>query len=139
MVWLAYNQRKDPAFIAARFWKRVKQGDGCWAWRGAKDSSGYGVFWDFETKKAHRVAYELSVGPIPQGLTLDHLCRNRSCVNPKHLEPVTSGVNTLRGGSPSAVNARKTHCNYGHALSGTNLAVYGKQRQCRACQKERKR
>ena len=81
------------------------------------------------------VSYELHVGPIPKGLTVDHTCRNRRCVNPNHMEIVTQKENNARGNSPSAINARKTHCKRGHPFSGDNLYVDpGRQsRHCRAC------
>lgn len=83
---------------------------------------------------AHRAMYEILVGPIPDGLQLDHLCRNRSCFNPKHLEPVTCRENLLRGNTHAATNAKKTHCIRGHAYDATNtilLATGG--RACREC------
>lgn len=122
-----------------RFWSHVDVRDGaeCWNWLAAKTSGGYGRFRTPKTHLlAHRVSYELSVGPIADGLQLDHLCRNRSCVNPAHLEPVTPRVNTLRGSSVSAVNAVKTHCNHGHPLSGSNLyQMPDGNRACRACRR----
>ncbi|MDP9224875.1 MAG: HNH endonuclease [Actinomycetota bacterium] len=83
---------------------------------------------------AHRVAYELLVGPIPEGLTLDHLCRNTSCVNPQHLEPVTVRENVLRGMGWGAKNKRKTHCHRGHPFDAKNtLRIPGGTRKCRTC------
>lgn len=77
--------------------------DGCWAWKGAKTPTGYGVVSiERRARKAHRYSYLHLVGPVPDGLVLDHLCRNRACVNPAHMEPVTQRTNVLRGNSPSA-------------------------------------
>ena len=82
----------------AWFWARVTKGQGCWTFRGGRTHGGYGVFhFCGRLTRAHRLAYELVVGPIPDDLVLDHLCRNAVCVNPAHLEPVTSGENTRRG------------------------------------------
>ena len=87
---------------------------------------------------AHRVSYQLVVGEIPEGLTLDHLCRNPSCVNPDHLEPVTTKENILRGVSKIAQQARQTHCKRGHPFDEENtMIVRGSARQCRACNKAR--
>jgi hypothetical protein len=129
------------ATAAERFWAKVAKTDTCWLWTAATQG-GYGVFRVSSTKqvKAHRWAYESLVGPIPEGLTLDHLCRVRNCVNPEHLDPCTTGVNTLRGDSGSARNARKTHCLNGHPLEGDNLMRDARgMRQCRICQRERVR
>lgn len=105
---------------------------GCIEWNGALDQDGYGRVGDWEM--AHRVAYESERGPIPAGLQIDHLCRNRRCVNTKHLEAVTRRENILRGIGPTAVNARKTQCDAGHALAGDNLRVSPNgRRECKEC------
>jgi hypothetical protein len=103
----------------------------CWVWQLRIDTYGYGRV---HAEPAHRVSYEERRGPIPAGLTLDHLCRVRECINPDHLEPVTNGENILRGESFSARNARKTHCPNGHPLSGANLRVEANgARRCKTC------
>lgn len=108
---------------------------GCWEWTASR-RKGYGQIriqaesGEWTTAAAHRVAYELLVGPVPAGLDLDHLCRNTICVNPDHLEPVTRRANVLRGMGPSAENARKTRCLNGHSFDG----VYSTgQRRCLTC------
>lgn len=107
----------------------------CWLWRRAITHDGYGmVSGDGVSMVAHRAAFICLVGPIPEGMTLDHLCRNRACVNPDHLEPVPFRENVLRGTSFSAVNARKTECSDGHPLTGDNLYIRPNgARQCRQC------
>jgi hypothetical protein len=122
---------------ADRFWARVEQGPACWPWAGFRSPRGYGRFTiDGRGHQAHRIAYELVVGPIPDGLQLDHLCRNRGCVNPAHLEPVTSRENTLRGDTLPARNVTKTHCPAGHPLDSRKADG---SRYCLTCNRERDR
>jgi len=118
---------------AERFWKKVAKGSDsdCWEWTAYKERGGYGTFYDGYPVMAHRWSYEQARGPIPPGLTLDHKCRSRSCVNPAHLEIVTGKENTLRGFGPSAANARKTVCKYGHPLTDGNF--YRHKRGARLC------
>ena len=123
-----------------RFWAKIdKNGpNDCWLWRAAKGGGGYGCFRRGGRKDgnipAHRFIYELLVGPIPKGLTIDHLCRNRLCVNPAHLEAVTHQVNILRGEGLAARNAKATHCIHGHPFDLFNTRFNrGGKRDCRAC------
>lgn len=107
--------------------------DDCWLWT-ANLVRGYGQFGlHGRMVYAHRVAYEMKYGLIPEGLYIDHLCRTRNCVNPSHMEPVTNRVNLLRGVGVAAMNARKTHCDRGHELSGENLIPYHMARGWRIC------
>ena len=114
---------------------------GCWEWNRALSTGGYGQCkWGGIVRRSHRLAYEVWRGPLTPGLQLDHLCRNRKCINPYHLEEVTAKVNNLRGVGPSARNAKKTHCPSGHAYSGENLVTYtrrngNKWRVCRVCKR----
>lgn len=129
---------KAKTEIAERLMSRVeKVPDGCWLWRGAIAPSGYGVIWNGEKRGVmtlvHRVSYKHFVGPISDGMQIDHLCRVRHCVNPEHLEPVTQRENILRGTSVTAENARKTHCQNGHPLIGDNLLMIKGARRCRTC------
>lgn len=111
---------------------------GCWIWVGGTCQDGYGhVWWNGKTKKVHRVVWELLKSKINEGLTLDHLCRVRDCVNPCHLEPVTMRVNTLRGNGPAAHNAIKSHCHKMHPFDfGNTYMAKGGKRKCRECGRE---
>lgn len=129
-----------------RFAEKIATTDsGCIVWLGGTNGVGYGLFYVGEGRSArtyaHRWSYEYHVGPIPEDLHVDHLCRNRACVNPAHLEPVTVRENLLRGEGPSAANARKTHCPKGHPLSGDNLYVHPRKimRRCRECMRNQSR
>ncbi len=104
-----------------RFWEKVELTSTCWNWT-ASTTKGYGQFCvDRTPRAAHRIAWEQLRGPIPDGLTLDHLCRNRRCVNPAHLEPVSMRINLLRGEGACAQHARQTRCKWGHPLIEGNL------------------
>lgn len=109
---------------------------GCWNWTGSLDEQGYGLLWfKRRTERIHRVMFAFFKHPIPRGsketklFQLDHLCMNRRCCNPDHLEIVNQRTNILRGTSPVAINSRKTHCKYGHPLSTTPSG----KRACRIC------
>ena len=118
-----------------RFWpKVVALPNGCWAWTAGLTSDGYGTFYvDGTMESAHVWAYETLVGPVPSGLELDHLCRVRSCVNPCHLEPVTTAVNQQRG---RAARPQHTHCRRGHPLTAENVKPHKDgRRTCRICQR----
>lgn len=126
--------------VEERFWARVdRRGPAeCWEWQGPRHN-GYGSFYggrEARTVRTHRFAYELLAGPVPAGLVLDHLCRNRACCNPAHLEPVTNRENILRGEGFPGLRARQTHCKHGHELSGDNLRIDRGCRDCWACRRE---
>jgi len=118
--------------IVRLLYRTALMSDGCWIWRGAKDGHGYGeVGFLGGTISTHRLAYTVLVGPIPQRLELDHLCRNTACCNPAHLEPVTHLENMRRGIGNQ--NHGKTSCPRGHAYDEANTYVYKNGRFCRSC------
>lgn len=132
------DPRKARATPEERFWSRVAITPSCWLWTGTVGSHGYGVIKiggrAGPVLLTHRVVYEWLVGPIPDGLTIDHLCRRTLCCNPQHLEAVSTRTNTLRGTSPSAINARKTHCKGGHEFTPENTYLSKKgHRTCKTC------
>lgn len=121
--------------VEVRFWSKVDKGGDCWLWTAARSGDGYGhLKVDGRNVKAHRLAYELEVGPIPPGLDIDHLCRVPLCVNPAHMEPVSRRTNTLRGDGIQARNARKSHCVNGHPFDEANTYINPRgNRTCRRC------
>jgi hypothetical protein len=129
----------------ARFISKIEKTATCWLWKSAIDGGGYGRF-PIRRKNhlAHRWSYSYHVGPIPDGLQLDHLCRIRNCVNPDHLEPVTARENTIRGVSTPAQNAARAECVKGHPFTPEN--TYFKttsrgteERHCRECARQANR
>jgi hypothetical protein len=114
--------------------------DRCWNWTGAVMHNGYGQFGrGGGYVLAHRWSYEYFIEIIPPGHDCHHVCYNRQCVNPYHLKPLTNKENVLDGNGPTAINARKTHCKRGHALSGNNLALWkAGGRRCKKCMNDRK-
>lgn len=142
-----WQRHGDPNFIAnmqgkplaERLWSNIKTDGECWVWKRGKTRAGYGTIGYFgKTYYTHRLSYELMVGPIPDGLELDHLCFNRLCCNPWHLEPVTSEVNKRR----MLDRNTKMQCPQGHPYEGSNVIVeLDGSRRCRACRKayDRKR
>jgi HNH endonuclease len=137
-----------------RFWAYTEKSEGCWRWTGPLHNAGYGMMFtvDRGSVLAHRFAYEALVGPIPEGMQIDHLCHNRDrsctvaadcphrrCVRPDHLQPATHRDNTLRGNSPHAQHGRATRCPQGHPYDETNTYVNRGRRSCRTCKRKRNR
>jgi hypothetical protein len=125
--------------VEDRFWPKVAVGndpDDCWIWLASTNPEGYGVFWTGKRQiGAHRFAYEWLVGRIPEGLELDHLCRLTLCVNPRHLDPVTSQINVHRSDGPMGINSRLERCRRGHEFAG----IWRDRRTCRICTRDRQR
>jgi len=116
-------------YTNGRFYSRIERDpSGCWLWTGARNRDGYGQLWLGRIVYVHRWAYERFVGPIPEGLEIDHLCRVPACCNPAHLEPVTHAENIRRGYEAKA----QTHCKRGHELADAYVTRDGR-RDCRAC------
>jgi hypothetical protein len=114
-----------------RFMKKIKETNSCWIFEGSK-TNGYGQFW-VKNKKylAHRWIYEQIVGKIPDGMQIDHLCRERSCVNPDHLEIVSNAEQQKRR------SEAQTHCKHGHEFTEKNTYLYNNKRNCRSCNRRR--
>jgi len=130
-----------------RLMEKVDTSGDCWLWTGYVKPNGYGAMWiapadregSSDKEYVHRLMYRWRIGVIPPGHEIDHLCRNRRCVRPNHLEAVTNRENQRRGFGFSGVNARKTHCPHGHPYDAENTYVSANgHRQCKAC-RERKR
>jgi len=126
------NMRKNTI---RNFLSKIKINEnGCWIWTGHLHKNGYGkLTWHQKTVTAHRLIYEYYHGQIDPSLTIDHLCRNRACCNPVHLEQVTMKENVLRGTSFAATNAVKTHCPKGHPYTPENTSLHTGRRHCRIC------
>lgn len=128
--------------LPERITSKIEHDDnGCWTWVGARNWDGYGMIrHEGATRLAHRIVYTLLVGPIADGLTIDHLCRNRACVNPDHLESVTRRVNVLRGDTFQARHAAQTRCKRGHEFTPENTYIEPSgSRRCIACRRARVR
>lgn len=120
--------------LPPRFWAKIRvRENGCWEWAGGIRQDGYAIFHlNWRRWYAHRLTYETLIDTIPLGLQCDHLCRNRACVNPAHIEPVTQRENVRRG----LLALPREFCNYGHPYSGPNLYVAPNgTRHCRACRR----
>ncbi len=128
-----------------RFFAKVQAEDsGCFIWTGSIGRGGYGHFRLMgRTRSAHQILIEIAHGPIPTNLECDHLCRNRACVNPSHIELVTHHENVIRGKGLAAIHAKKTHCNNGHLYThgSTRIALCpsGFTRRCRTCEADASR
>lgn len=151
MHWRRWRKNGSPHVVhqirgndTARFWSYVDKTESCWLWTGALTHDGYGRFrTGHEHCMAHRWIYEQEIGPIPDGLVLDHVrargCTHRNCVRPAHLEAVTNEENLMRGETIVAENAAKTECPRGHPYDEENTIRRNGRRICRACESQRAR
>lgn len=139
----ALNGAISQFVVDAAFRERIEVTPNCWNWTGQRVRAyGHLGYWSLTEKRstsmqAHRFVWSVLVGPIPDDMTLDHLCKNTLCVNPDHLRVLDNVTNSLLGYSQHAKNARKTHCPQGHSLSGPNLGIGSKgERLCLSCRRE---
>lgn len=143
---VTFPRGTEPADIIQRLWLRsiVDPETGCWTWTGSCNLAGYGQTGiNYRLVMVHRIAKQIFDG-FDETLTLDHLCRNHACWNPAHLDPCTLAENILRGTSPAALHAVKTHCMHGHEFTPENTGIYSKpngrvMRMCKACRNARAR
>lgn len=130
-----HNLQQDQRFMAK---VSIDSNTGCWNWTGSTNWGGYArITRGNKSQSAHRYAYMFIHGPVSSSLDLDHLCRNRRCVNPHHLDPVTRKENLYRGKTLTASRAAQTHCKRGHELKGSNLELLRNgTRRCKACKNQ---
>jgi hypothetical protein len=132
------DEKARHATVRERFWQKVKKAgpDECWEWTSPPNERGYGCLWTKITSSfpAHKLSLILHGGTVPNGMVVDHTCRNKICVNPNHLRAVTPRINAIENNSSwAAINASKTHCRRGHPYAGDNLRMFRGKRRCREC------
>lgn len=121
--------------LTAKFWKYVEKTEKCWEWKSCKNKAGYGKLGAGKNNSlyAHRFSYELHKGVLEKDKHIHHICGNTSCVNPEHLEQLSSKQHTLKGNSFCGIEARQTHCKHGHEFTLDNIWTYNGHRKCKKC------
>lgn len=131
---VSISRSKIRLNLIDRFNSKIIKTGNCWEWISLKSTNNYGIFrLNNKNYSSHRLSYELYKGKIPEGLVIDHLCKNTLCVNPDHLEAVTQKINLYRGNTVTLNHSKKTHCPQGHEYSGKNLYLYEGSRYCKTC------